>query len=56
MGTVLVLLILIGIVALIIYSMISDKKEGKSSCGGNCASCGNACNCHGSTTQEHHKK
>ncbi len=43
-GTVIVGLVLIGIVVLIIRSMISDKKKGKSlSCGGNCKNCGGHC-------------
>ena len=33
MGTVLVLIVLGAVVALIIRSMIKDKKNGKSSCG-----------------------
>lgn len=45
LGTIIVCLILIAIVAAIIYSMIKDKRSGKSSCGGSCSSCpmGSAC-------------
>ena len=44
MGTVLVSLILAGIVAGIIWSMIRDKKNGKSiHCGGDCKYCGGHC-------------
>jgi hypothetical protein len=44
MGTVIVLLILAGIVALIIRSMVKDKKAGKSiQCGGDCKNCGGHC-------------
>lgn len=39
LGNVVVSLILILAVALIIRTMINDKKQGKSSCGGNCAHC-----------------
>ena len=39
LGTILVSVILIVIVALIIRIMIRDKKMGKSTCGGSCASC-----------------
>ena len=39
MGTVIVALVLLAVVGLIIYSMVKDKKQGKHSCGGNCASC-----------------
>lgn len=34
-----------AIVGLIVWSMVKDKKKGKSSCGGNCAHCGAGC-CH----------
>lgn len=44
MGTVLVLAVLVLIVALIIRSMIRDKKNGKSiQCGCDCSSCGGHC-------------
>lgn len=44
MGTAVVLAVLAGIVALVIRSMVRDKKAGKSlQCGGNCAACGGHC-------------
>lgn len=44
MSTIIVLAVLIGIVALIIRSMIKDKKNGKSlQCGGDCSHCGGYC-------------
>lgn len=44
MGTFVVGAILVVIVALIIRSMIKDKKAGKSlSCGGDCKKCGGHC-------------
>ncbi|MCH5274884.1 MAG: FeoB-associated Cys-rich membrane protein [Lachnospiraceae bacterium] len=44
MGTAVVLVVLIGIVALVIKSMIRDKKNGKSlQCGGDCKGCGGHC-------------
>jgi hypothetical protein len=44
MGTLLVGAVLAGIVALIIRSMIQDKKAGKSvQCGGDCKHCGGHC-------------
>ena len=44
MGTVVVGVILVGIVALIVRSMIRDKKSGKSlQCGGECKNCGGHC-------------
>lgn len=39
MGTVIVVVALGAIVGLIIRSMIRDKKNGKSSCGGDCSHC-----------------
>ncbi|MCR4579706.1 MAG: FeoB-associated Cys-rich membrane protein [Treponema sp.] len=48
MGTIVVSLILLAIVASIIAFMIKEKKAGRHpSCGGNCASCGGACHCSG---------
>ena len=45
MGTVVVLAILAGVVALIVRKMIKDKKNGKSiQCGGgDCSHCGGHC-------------
>lgn len=39
MGTWIVGLIVAGCVALAIRSLVSDKKNGKSSCGGDCGNC-----------------
>lgn len=38
-GTLITLLVLIAVVIFIIKVMIKDKKQGKSTCGGNCAHC-----------------
>ena len=44
MGTIIVLIVLAIIVALIISSMVKDKKAGKSlQCGGDCSKCGGHC-------------
>lgn len=44
MGTFIVLAVLAGIVALVIRSMVRDKKKGKSlQCGGDCRNCGGHC-------------
>ncbi|MDE6518228.1 MAG: FeoB-associated Cys-rich membrane protein [Acetatifactor sp.] len=44
MGTLIVLAVLAGIVALVIRGMVRDKKNGKSlQCGGNCSHCGGHC-------------
>ena len=39
LGTILISIVLIALVTVIIRSMIRDKKMGKSTCGGSCASC-----------------
>ncbi|MBR4168205.1 MAG: FeoB-associated Cys-rich membrane protein [Lachnospiraceae bacterium] len=46
-GTIVITLLLIVIVAGIISRLIKDKKQGKSSCGGNCAHCRMCENCRG---------
>lgn len=44
MGTIIVLAVLAGIVALVIRGMVRDKKNGKSiHCGGDCGHCGGQC-------------
>lgn len=44
MGTIIVLIVLAIIIALIIISMVKDKKAGKSlQCGGDCSKCGGHC-------------
>ena len=44
MGTVIVLLMLAGAIALVIRKIIKDKKTGKSlHCGGNCGCCNHPC-------------
>lgn len=44
MGTVVTGLVLAGIVALVIRSMVRDRKNGKSiRCGGDCRHCGGHC-------------
>lgn len=44
MGTIIVGLLLAGAVALIIRSMVRDKKKGKSlQCGADCSHCGGHC-------------
>ncbi|MBQ9343233.1 MAG: FeoB-associated Cys-rich membrane protein [Clostridia bacterium] len=45
-GTIAVSLVLIGIVAWVIAKLRKDKKQGKSSCGGNCGCCPMAHSCH----------
>lgn len=38
--TILICIGLVAFVALLIASLVSDKKKGKSSCGGSCSTCG----------------
>ena len=47
---VMVLIVLIALVGWIIYSMIRDKKQGKSSCGHGCQNCAMHGQCHGGGT------
>lgn len=49
LSTAIVLCVLLIVVALAIKSIRDDKKNGKSSCGGDCGGCGNSL-CHHSTT------
>ena len=44
--TVLICAALVVVVGLIVFSLIRDKRRGKSSCGGNCAHCAMAGACH----------
>ena len=46
LGTIVVTLILIGIVAAIIVKMVKDKKQGKGSCGCGCEHCAMHGKCH----------
>lgn len=44
MGTIIVGIVLCGIIALAVSSMVKDKKNGKSiQCGGDCKHCGGHC-------------
>ena len=43
MGTLLVLIILLIIVGAIVSSIVKEKKQGKPSCGCDCAHCPSAC-------------
>lgn len=50
--TVLICIALTAVVGLIVFSLIRDKRKGKSSCGCNCAHCAMAGACHGDKKQE----
>ncbi|MDD6320358.1 MAG: FeoB-associated Cys-rich membrane protein [Oscillospiraceae bacterium] len=45
-GTIIITLVLIAIVAAIIFVIRRDKKNGKSACGGNCGHCPMGTSCH----------
>ena len=46
LATVLIALILVAILAAVIFKMIKDKKEGRSSCGCGCSACAMRDSCH----------
>jgi hypothetical protein len=52
MGTLVVGILLVAVVALIIRGIIRDRKNGKSHCGCDCSSCGGACGHKSSPTDE----
>lgn len=45
-GTILICAVLVAFFALLIWSLIRDRKKGKSSCCGGCAGCAMAGHCH----------
>ena len=51
LGTILITCFLILLVTGIIISMIKEKKQGKTSCGGNCAHC-NMCSAYRQTKEK----
>lgn len=52
-GTIIICVILLAIVAAIITKMIRDKNRGKSSCGCGCANCAMGGACAGSDKKNH---
>ncbi|MBQ1463640.1 MAG: FeoB-associated Cys-rich membrane protein [Ruminococcus sp.] len=46
LGTFVVLLILLAVVGWVIYGMVRDKKQGKSSCSHGCQNCAMHGQCH----------
>ncbi len=46
LGTIIVSLVLAAVVAFVIYTMIRDKRAGKSTCSHSCGSCGMSGECH----------
>ena len=49
--TILIVAVLVAFFALLIYSLVRDKKKGKSSCCGGCAGCAMAGHCHPHTVK-----
>ena len=47
LGTILITVVLVTILAAIVVKLVRDKRKGKSSCGGNCAHCALGGYCHG---------
>lgn len=47
LGTILITVVLVTILAAIVVKLVRDKRKGKSSCGGNCAHCALGGSCHG---------
>lgn len=47
LGTILITVVLVTILAAIVVKLVRDKRKGKSSCGGNCAYCALGGSCHG---------
>ena len=50
-GTILICAVLIAFFALLIRSLVRDRKKGKSSCCGGCAGCAMAGHCHPHTVK-----
>ena len=50
-GTILICTVLIAFFALLIWSLVRDRKKGKSSCCGGCAGCAMAGHCHPNTVK-----
>ncbi|MDD6097148.1 MAG: FeoB-associated Cys-rich membrane protein [Oscillospiraceae bacterium] len=46
-GTIIVGAAVLAVLALVIFKIVRDKKQGKSSCGCQCSHCQNAAFCHG---------
>lgn len=47
LSTIIICLVLAAVIALIIFSMLKNKKNGKSCCGNSCSCCPMGGSCHG---------
>ncbi len=45
-GTIMICIVLLAVVGLIVRYLVRQKKQGKSTCGGNCAHCAMHGSCH----------
>lgn len=45
-GTIVICIVLLAVVGLIVRYLVRQKKQGKSTCGGNCAHCAIHGSCH----------
>lgn len=45
-GTIVICIVLLAVVGLIVRYLVRQKKQGKSTCGGNCAHCAMHGSCH----------
>jgi hypothetical protein len=54
-GTIIVAIVLAGLLALLIVTLIRRKKQGKSSCSCGCASCPHSEKCHSQTNNNEKK-
>lgn len=50
--TIFVCIVLGAIVALAIFTIVKDRKKGRSSCGCSCAGCAMSCHCHSQEKKE----
>ena len=46
LGTIIITVVLVAILAAIVVKLVRDKRKGKSSCVGNCAHCALGGSCH----------
>lgn len=51
--TIVICVVLLAVIGLAVWSLVKDKKKGKSSCGCNCAHCAMAGSCHGQKKKSH---
>lgn len=54
-AVILICVALVAVLALAVWSLVRDKKRGKSSCGANCAHCAMAGKCHGGQGNARHE-